>query len=107
MHNERNIPWKSILYSWLNKPRVVTYSRYKPYLPTRIYEYIRIENMELRKERIRWLIQYLTWYDMNQINELFYELVEEQSSSEIQDHPYNVNWSMYDQLQSHVNQGGE
>ncbi len=67
MHNERNIPWESILYSWLNKPRVVTYSRYKPYLPTRIYEYIRIENMELRKERIRWLIQYLTWYDMNQI----------------------------------------
>ncbi|MBR7555028.1 IS21 family transposase [Allobacillus sp. GCM10007491] len=105
MQSKRNIPWQPILSSWLDKPRVVTYSRYKPYLPTRIYEYIRIENLELRKERIQWLIRCLTQYDMNQIDERFYELVEEQSFT-TENHPYEVNWSMYDQLQQ-INKRGE
>jgi hypothetical protein len=55
MLKKRNIPWKSILLDWARKPRCVTYSRYASYLPGRIYQYISIENYQLRKERIKWL----------------------------------------------------
>ncbi|GEK32448.1 transposase [Kurthia zopfii] len=102
MHKNREIPWQSILKSWLSKPRTVSYSRFSPYLPGRIYEYINISNLTIRKERLHWLIALLVTHNMNQINDEFYDLLSSQSESlkEPEEHPYDVNWSMYDQLQS-------
>lgn len=102
MHKNREIPWQDILKSWLSKPRVVSYSRFSPYLPGRIFEYINISNLSIRKERLRWLISLLATRDMIQINDEFYELLGNQSDAlqEPEAHPYDVNWSMYDQLQN-------
>ena len=38
---------------------------------------------------------------MNQINDEFYDLLSSQSEvlKEPEEHPYDVNWSIYDQLQ--------
>lgn len=106
MHKKRHIPWISILNSWLHKPRVVRYSRYSPYLPGRIYEYISIDELTIRKERIKWLISLLTHHEMEEINERFYELLSENNvDNEIASHPYEVDWTKYDQLQSAF--GGE
>lgn len=102
MHKNREIPWQAILKSWLGKPRAVTYSRFSPYLPARIFEYINISNLTIRKERLNWIIVLLTTHDMNQINDEFYELLSGQSDvlKEPEDHPYDVDWSKYDQLQN-------
>ncbi|MET3684488.1 hypothetical protein ABID56_002626, partial [Alkalibacillus flavidus] len=97
MHKRRQIPWQGILSSWLDKPRAIEYSRYQPYLPVRIFEYIRIEDHRLRKERLRWLIHQLAQHDMEQINDQFYDLIDNDLQPEHDDHPYDVDWSLYDQ----------
>ncbi|MDQ0158033.1 IS21 family transposase [Robertmurraya andreesenii] len=109
MQKNRIIPWISILKSWVQKPRVVTYSRYTPYLPGRIYEYLKIENLSIRKERLMWLIGLLANREMAEINDQFYELINDQPE-ELKDpelHPYDVDWAKYDQLQSLSPEGSE
>lgn len=77
MHKKRNIPWPSILRNWLYKPRSVTHSRYSPYLPGRIREYLNTDDLKARKERIKWLLSLIVTYEMREINERFYELVDD------------------------------
>ena len=109
MHKNREIPWKSILKAWLGKPRSVTYSRFSAYLPARIYEYVSISNLTIRKERLKWIIALLTTHDMTQINDDFYELLSVQSDTlkEPEAHPYDIDWSKYDQLQTATQIEGE
>ncbi|MFD2658609.1 IS21 family transposase [Gracilibacillus thailandensis] len=100
MSKSREIPWTSILKMWRRKPRSVPYSRYFPYLPGRIASYLHIESKPLRKERIEWLMGLIIKFSMAEINEKFYELLPQQEDTmfELEDHPYEVNWSMYDSL---------
>lgn len=109
MHKNRKIPWISILKSWLTKPRVVDYSRHAEYLPGRIAEYLKVANYEIRKERMKWLIAMLATYEMAEINEQFYELVGKQSFAlqNPNNHPYDIDWSKYDQLQIQRDMAGE
>lgn len=102
MHKNREIPWQSILKSWLSKPRAVTYSRFSTYLPGRIYEYINISNLAIRKERLNWIIGLLVNHDMNEINDQFYDFLSGQSEAlkEPDAHPYDIDWNKYDQLQN-------
>ncbi|ESU31663.1 transposase [Bacillus sp. 17376] len=109
MHRNRKIPWDGILRAWVSKPRAVPYSRFAPYLPGRIREYLAITDLAIRKERLRWLIATLVLHDMEEISERFYELLSEQTEEmkEPADHPFDVDWSIYDQLQSPADAGGE
>lgn len=109
MHRNREIPWRSILTSWLGKPRSVTYSRFSTYLPGRIYEYVSISNLTIRKERLNWILNLLVTHEMSQINEEFYELLSSQTDAlkEPESHPYDVDWDKYDQLQSNQKVEGE
>lgn len=104
MNQAREIPWHSILKNWIRKPRSIVYSRYFPYLPGRIAHYLSIESMKLRKERAEWLVSLIIKYDMQEIDERFYELLpteitEKETFHDTIEHPYDVNWSMYDSLQ--------
>lgn len=102
MNQERDIPWHDILANWKKKPRSVIYSRYFPYLPGRISHYLNIDSMKLRKDRVSWLISLLPKYGMKEIDHLFYELAPKEQADELQgqsDHPYDVNWALYDSLQ--------
>ena len=96
MKKRRFIPWKDILIDWLKKPRVIEHSRYTPYLPTRIKEYLTVPSLALRKQRLNELITLLVNYDMKEIDLNFYEYIAK--NSEDQEHPYNVNWTDYDAL---------
>src|SRR5690625_3855885 len=73
MNKTREIPWKSILANWMRKPRSIVYSRYFPYLPGRIAHHLNIESIKLRKERVKWIYSFITKYDMQEINDRFYE----------------------------------
>ncbi|SFL37785.1 hypothetical protein SAMN04487943_101250 [Gracilibacillus orientalis] len=75
MNKTREIPWQSILKNWMKKPRSIVYSRYFPYLPGRIAHYLHIESLKLRKERVQWLINLIIKYDIQEIDERFYELL--------------------------------
>jgi len=104
MNETREIPWHSILQQWRHKPRSIVYSRYFSYLPGRIAEYLKIESMNLRKERVAWLLSLIINHDMQEIDNQFYELLpkEEQfdaNSDASTNHPYDVDWSIYDSLQ--------
>lgn len=103
MNKTRKIPWKSILNNWMRKPRSIVYSRYFPYLPGRIAYHLNIDSRELKKERVRWLLSLITKYEMEEINERFYELLptenEQNSTRHTIEHPYDVNWGIYDSLQ--------
>nr|WP_144929280.1 IS21 family transposase [Paenibacillus bovis] len=104
INKSREIPWNSILKNWIRKPRSVVYSRYFPYLPGRISHYLSIDSMKLRKERVIWLLSCILKFDMQEINDRFYELLpaetkESESFHDSIEHPFDVNWSMYDSLQ--------
>lgn len=109
MHKNRKVPWISILNSWLTKPRVVDYSRHAAYLPGRIAEYLKVANYEIRKERMKRLIAMLATYEMAEVNEQFYELVGKQSFAlqNPSNHPYDIDWNKYDQLQIQRDVAGE
>lgn len=102
MNKEREILWETILVNWLKKPRSVVYSRYFPYLPGRISQYLKIESMKLRKERINWLVELLQSHEMQEIEALFYDLLPKEdghTETAKENHPYDVDWSLYDSLQ--------
>ena len=110
MNQTREIPWQSILKNWKQKPRSIVYSRYFPYLPGRIAYYLNINSMKLRKERVEWLLSLIINSDVQEIDEKFYELLpdEKQFDSSLDDstnHPYDVDWSIYDSLQPTVKAG--
>ncbi|CAM5218281.1 hypothetical protein UACE39S_04538 [Ureibacillus acetophenoni] len=96
MKKRRFIPWKDILKDWLKKPRVIGHSRYTPYLPTRIKEYLTVPSLALRKQRINELITLLVNHDMKEIDQNFYDYIAK--NIEEQEHPYGVNWTDYDAL---------
>lgn len=103
------IPWDTILRVWTKKPRAVNHSRFSAYLPSRILEYLKIEDHKIRKERINWLISILSTRTMEEVNEQFYELVGKQTQNlkEPVGHPFEVDWEKYDQLQGNHLGGAE
>jgi hypothetical protein len=103
MNKRRLLPWKEIFKSWILKPRVVEYSRYRQYLPGRLKDYLDIPSNYLRKQRLEQVSALLTRYQLEEINEDFYKHIKTDQSLE-QGHPFDVNWNEYDQL---GRQGGE
>ena len=93
MNKRRAIPWVSVFKDWIRKPRVVSYSRYNKYLPGRVKDYITVDDLNLRRARLKELASMLVTHDMKRINEEFYDLISEQNGN-----PYGVNWSLYDSL---------
>lgn len=99
MGKTRKIPWKEILTSLIRKPRAVDNSRHMEYLPQTVREYLSIPDFSLRKERLRWVVGLLGDHSMQEIGDRFYEL-EPACSDDTSSHPYEVDWSKYDSLQS-------
>ena len=66
--------------------------------------------MDLRKERVAWLIHAIIKYDMNEIAERFYEILPTETNdyhdlTKSLEHSYDANWNMYDYLQPLKNNG--
>jgi transposase len=94
MHKKRAIPWSDILKEWTQKLNVVSHSSYWKYLPSRLQNYLAIDNNRIKYRRLKQLLGLLATYEMQQINELFYELiVQEDAPSD-----FDVNWTKYDAL---------
>ncbi|MGM0209430.1 integrase, partial [Enterococcus sp. DIV0421] len=94
MNKKRLIPWSDILKQWSDKLNVVSYSRYWKYLPARLQNYLAIDNNHIKYRRIHQILSLLTTYDIQQINEQFYELVVQEDVPS----DFDVNWSNYDAL---------
>jgi hypothetical protein len=93
MNKKRAIPWVSIFKDWTRKPRVVPYSRYQKYLPGRVNDYLMVEDLVVRKERLIELVNLLVTHDMKRINEEFYDLISGKNEN-----PFGLDWSQYDSL---------
>jgi transposase len=99
MKKRKALPWISIFRTWLNKPRSVSYSRYKDYLPGRVKNYLLIDHLVIRRERLKAVAALLITHDMKRINEEFYELIAEEKLGK-EENPFEINWSDYDALTS-------
>lgn len=97
MKKRKALPWLSIIKTWIQKPRVVEYSRYTKYLPGRVKEFLLVENLIIRRKRLDGLASLLISHDMKGINENFYELIAEEKLPGGYD-PYEVDWIKYDSL---------
>lgn len=93
MNKKRAIPWVSIFKDWIRKPRVVPYSRYQKYLPGRVNDYLMVDDLVVRKERLLELVNLLVTHDMKRINEEFYDLISGKNEN-----PFGLDWSEYDSL---------
>ncbi|WP_324295689.1 IS21 family transposase [Rossellomorea vietnamensis] len=97
MNKRKALPWLSIIKTWVYKPRVLNYSRYRDYLPGRVREFLLTDNLLIRRKRLESLSTLLVTHDMKRINEEFYDLIErDQLSSD--SNPYEVDWNQYDAL---------
>ena len=72
--NKKIDPMGDIMKQWSNKLNVVSYSRYWV-LACTPSNYLAIDNNHLKYRRIKQLLSLLATYDIQQINEQFYELV--------------------------------
>jgi len=97
MNKRKLLPWKEIFKSWILKPRVVEYSRYRKYLPGRIKDYLDVPSNHVRKQRLEQVVSLLTRFQLEEINEEFYKFMMVDQPLE-QNHPFDVNWNEYDQL---------
>lgn len=97
MNKRRLLPWKDIFKSWILKPLVVEYSRYRQYWPGRIKDYLDIPSNQVRKQRLEQVLSFLMRFQLEEINENFYKLMGSDQPLE-QDHPFDVNWVKYDKL---------
>lgn len=97
MKKRKALPWISIIKTWIQKPRVVEYSRYTKYLPGRIKEFLLVENLIIRRQRLDGLANLLVTHDMKVINENFYDLIAEEKLPGEND-PYEIDWIKYDSL---------
>ncbi|MET3505702.1 transposase [Halalkalibacter oceani] len=93
MSKKRAIPWITIFKDWIRKPRVVPYSRYQKYLPGRVNDYLMVEDLVVRKERLLEIVNLLVTHDMKRINEEFYDLISGETEN-----PFGLDWSLYDSL---------
>lgn len=97
MMTRRALPWKTILDGWYKKPRSFGHSRYTNYVPGRLRQHLQIENLAIRRQRIEWVLSLLPRYSIQEIDQQLYELLSHET--ELDDlHPYDVDWSKYDQL---------
>ncbi|GFZ87002.1 transposase [Compostibacillus humi] len=97
MKKRKALPWLSIIKTWIQKPRVVEYSRYNKYLPGRIKEFLLVDNLNIRRKRLESLASLLVSYDLKRINEEFYELIAQDKLAS-ESNPYEVDWNKYDSL---------
>ena len=96
MSKRKELPWLRIFKDWLNKPRAINYSRYFKYLPGRIQNYLDVPSHQVRQLRVKEFLSLLVRFQMEEINERFYDLLDSQKNEA--DHPYDVDWKQYDQL---------
>lgn len=73
MNKRKLLPWKEIFKSWILKPRVVEYSRYRQYLSGRIKDYLNVPSNHVRKQRLEQVLALLTRFQLEEINEDFYK----------------------------------
>lgn len=97
MKKRKALPWLSIVKGWIQKPRALPYSRYNEYLPGRIRNYLMVDNLAIRQERLKALATLLVTNDMKGINSNFYELIEEEKFGS-EANPFDIDWSKYDIL---------
>ncbi|UAT32976.1 hypothetical protein K7T73_20255 (plasmid) [Bacillus badius] len=100
----RLLPWNDILKGWLEKTRSIHDSRYFPYFPGRISEYLSVPSIELRRRRVNELLNLLVQYDIQKIHDDFYHLILQEGQEDAR-HPYEINWIEYDALQPSVKEG--
>jgi transposase len=97
MNKRKALPWLSIIKTWIYKPRVLNYSRYRDYLPGRVKEFLLTDNLLIRRNRLESVANLLVTHDMKRINEEFYDLIEKDRLNG-DSNPYEVDWNQYDAL---------
>ena len=65
----QEVPWIEVFKGYSKKPRSVTHSQFAKMLPKELREYVCIEDMDNRRERISACISWLQVYKVNEINE--------------------------------------
>lgn len=70
------LPWAEIFKGYLRKPRSVTHSQFTKMLPIGLREYITIDEIAIRKERLAACINWASIYNIDQINDSITRLKE-------------------------------
>lgn len=71
-----DIPWVDVFKGFQRKPRGVRHSQFTRMLPPSIQEYILVENIDERKERLSALVNWCSVYSLNDITEAINRLKE-------------------------------
>lgn len=77
------IPWQEVFKGYLRKPRSVTHSQFTKMLPKALREYLCIEDIVVRKERIEACINWANIYKITEISECISKLQNNSSVSAI------------------------
>jgi len=65
----QEVPWLEVFKGYTRKPRSVTHSQFAKMLPRELFEYICIEDIHTRKDRIAACLNWIAVYTIKDINE--------------------------------------
>ena len=69
----QEVPWLEVFKGYIRKPRSVTHSQFSKMLPKELREYICVDDIHIRKERIAACINWISVYSIKEINEALVE----------------------------------
>lgn len=79
----QEVPWLEVFKGYVRKPRSVTHSQFAKMLPKELKEYICIDDIAIRKERIAVCINWIALYSVKDINEALVKVKDNSSVSMI------------------------
>jgi len=79
----KEVPWLEVFKGYRKKPRSVIHSQFSRMLPQNIKEYVTIDDLEMRKDRINNFISYLSVYNIDSIEKAINKLGQEAEANDI------------------------
>lgn len=67
------VPWEQVFQNWLRKPRSVRYSHFLKMLPPNIGDYLQVEELAVRKERLKAMHHWSKVYTLELIEQVLQE----------------------------------
>lgn len=93
--NVHEIPWIEVFKGYIKKPRSITHSQFAKMLPGALKDYVCIEEMDIRRERIAACINWLSVYKINEIDECIQKLKDNTSVSMVTSMLHLINGHTY------------
>ncbi|WP_234702050.1 IS21 family transposase [Desulfotomaculum nigrificans] len=66
-HKTADVPWDKVIHNLKRKPRSAPYSQFVRMMPSIVQEFILLDDLEIRRNRLYWLSNWLKQYSLDEV----------------------------------------